>query len=103
MRTCRLTWIDDSKNTGSSRVGIGGWTVRDTSGHVYRFAAGFGIAGGDKVTLHTGNGSNTLRHRYWRQDNYVWNNDGDTAKLKRSNGTLADSCSYSGAGSYVLC
>jgi hypothetical protein len=55
------------------------------------------------VTIHTGNGSNTSRHRYWRQDNYVWNNDGDRARLKKPNGTTVDSCSYSGAGSSVTC
>jgi hypothetical protein len=91
------------KNTGSTRVGIGGWTIRDLSNHVYRFPAGFRVAAGTKVTLHTGSGTNTLHHRYWRQDNYVWNNDGDTAKLKRANGTLADSCSYTGAGDYIFC
>ncbi len=91
------------KNTGSARVGIGGWTIRDTSGHVYRFAAGYRIGAGAKVTLHTGSAANRFGHVYWRQDNYVWNNDGDIARLRRANGTLADTCSYSGAGSEVLC
>jgi lamin tail-like protein len=91
------------RNTGSARVGIGGWTIRDTSGHVFRFPAGFRIGAGSKVTVHTGSGSNTLHHRYWSQNNYVWNNDGDTARMRRANGTLADQCSYSGAGSYVFC
>lgn len=91
------------KNTGSGRVGIGGWTIRDLAGHVYHFPAGFRLGAGAKVTLHTGSGSSGAHHRYWGMGNYVWNNDGDTAKLKRSNGTLADSCSYSGAGDYVFC
>jgi hypothetical protein len=34
---------------------------------------------------------------------YVWNNDGDRARLRRANGTLADSCAYSGAGRSILC
>jgi hypothetical protein len=91
------------KNTGAARVGIGGWTIRDNSGHVYKFAAGTRLGAGAKLTLHTGNGTNRVGHRYWGQDNYVWNNDGDRARLRRANGTLADSCSYSGAGSFVLC
>lgn len=91
------------KNTGSKGVGIGGWTIRDVANHVYKFPAGFKIAAGAKVWLHTGSGSSGGKHRYWGQGNYVWNNDGDTARLKRANGTLADSCTYSGAGSYVFC
>ena len=53
------------KNTGSNRVGMGGWTIRDTSGHVYRFAAGVLIGAGAKVTLHTGSGTNRFGHVYW--------------------------------------
>ena len=64
------------KNTGSARVGIGGWTIRDTSGHVYRFGAGYRIGAGAKATLHTATAANRFGHVYWRQDNYVWNNDG---------------------------
>lgn len=91
------------KNTGNARVGIGGWTIRDTSGHVYRLPAGYRIGAGAKVTLHTGTAANRVGHVYWRQDNYVWNNDGDTARLRKAGGALADTCSYSGAGSSVLC
>jgi hypothetical protein len=91
------------RNTGTARVGLGGWTVRDIAGHVYRFPTGFRLAAGSKVTVHTGSGANTLHQLYWRQGWYIWNNDGDTARLRRSNGTLADTCSYSGAGSYVFC
>jgi hypothetical protein len=91
------------RNTGLVRVGIGGWTIRDIANHVYRFPTGFRIGAGLKVTLHTGRGTNTATHRYWGMGNYVWNNDGDTGRLRRANGTLADACSYSGAGSYVFC
>jgi hypothetical protein len=91
------------KNTGSARVGIGGWTIRDIANHVYRFPAGYRIGAGAKLTLHTGSGTNRFGHVYWRQGWYVWNNDGDTARLRKSSGSLADTCSYSGAGSSVLC
>jgi hypothetical protein len=37
------------KNTGSSRAGVGSWTIRDIAGHVYRFPAGFRIRAGAKV------------------------------------------------------
>ena len=90
------------KNTGSSGKSLNNWTIRDNSGHVYRFGS-FTLRAGRSVTVHTGSGSNTAGHKYWAMDGYVWNNDGDRARLKKGNGTLVDSCSYSGAGSSVNC
>jgi lamin tail-like protein len=90
------------KNTGSAGKQLQGWRIRDAAGHVYVFGA-FKLKAGWTVTVHTGRGSNTARHRYWRSDNYIWNNDGDTAKLKNKAGTVVDKCSYSGAGSSVAC
>jgi hypothetical protein len=95
-------WIT-LRNTGNNSRSLGNWRVSDRAGHVYRFAAGFRLGGGRTVKLHTGNGFNSARHRYWRQDNYVWNNDGDRARLRKPNGTTVDRCSYSGAGSSVTC
>ena len=90
------------KNTGSTARQLRDWTVRDTANHVYRFGS-LSLGGGNSVTLHTGNGSNTAAHRYWRNGWYIWNNDGDRATLKNAGGTTIDSCSYSGAGDYVNC
>ena len=90
------------KNTGSSRKSLRDWTVRDSAGHVYRFGT-YRLGAGKTVTIHTGSGSNTARHRYWGQDGYVWNNDGDRARVRKPNGTTVDTCSYSGAGSAVNC
>jgi hypothetical protein len=90
------------KNTGSVGKQLQGWRIRDAAGHVYVFGT-FKLKAGWTVTVHTGRGSNTARHRYWRSDNYIWNNDGDTAKLKNKAGTVVDKCSYSGAGSSVAC
>jgi hypothetical protein len=55
------------------------------------------------VTVHTGSGSNTARHRYWRSDGYIWNNDGERATMKNKAGTVIDRCSNSGAGDYKNC
>jgi Lamin Tail Domain len=90
------------KNTGSKARMLTGWTVRDTSGHVYRFGT-YKLGAGKTVTIHTGSGANRPRNRYWRSDEYIWNNDGDRARLKNSFGTTIDNCSYSGAGSSVTC
>jgi hypothetical protein len=77
------------KNTGSTGKFITGWTVRGTSGHVYKFGT-FKLGGGKSVTIHSGNGSNTSSDRYWRSDRYIWNNDGDRAKLKNKAGNVID-------------
>jgi hypothetical protein len=90
------------KNTGTTARSLTNWTIRDTSSHVYRFGA-YSLAAGKTVTIHSGNGANTARHRYWDFMGYVWNNDGDRATLKKPNGTVIDRCSYSGAGSSVAC
>jgi hypothetical protein len=56
------------------------------------------------VTVHTGTGTNTIRHRYWRSANYIWNNDRDTATLKNAAGVVKDRCSYnSTAVDYKVC
>jgi hypothetical protein len=100
-RSLNAEWIR-LKNTGNRAKSLRGWRVRDAAGHVYRFGR-YRLAAGRTVTMHTGRGSNGARHRYWRQDWYVWNNDGDTARLKSRGGRLVDSCSYSGAGSSIAC
>jgi Lamin Tail Domain len=90
------------KNNGSGAKSLNGWTIRDAANHVYRFGT-FTLRPGRSVTLHTGSGGNGPSNRYWGEGNYVWNNDGDTARLRDSHGNLKQRCSYSGAGSSVSC
>jgi Lamin Tail Domain len=94
-------WIQ-LHNTGSQGVKLTSWKIRDAAGHVYTFGT-FTLYAGGYVKIHTGSGSNTHRDRYWGSGSYIWNNDGDTGKLVRPNGSVADSCRYSGAGSSVSC
>jgi hypothetical protein len=94
-------WVRVS-NTGSRAVSLGGWTLRDVARHVYRIGT-YRLAGGSAVTIHTGDGLNGARHRYWGQGWYVWNNDGDTAILKNGSGRTIDRCSYSDSGDAVAC
>lgn len=81
------------KNMTTVTRSLTGWTVRDVSGHIYKFGT-FSLGAGKTVTLHTGKGTNSATHRYWGQTNYVWNNDKDTAYLRNSAGTLIHSCAY---------
>jgi hypothetical protein len=91
------------KNTGHSARQLRGWTISDAFGDVYRFGR-FRLNAGSTVTIHTGRGRNTRTDRYWGRRNYEWNNKGDTARLRRANGALADSCSYKGGhASPVVC
>lgn len=90
------------KNTGNRRVTLTGWTLRDADRHVYRFGT-FRLRPGRAVTIHTGIGDDTRRHLFWGMDNYVWNNDGDTAILKDDGGNRVDRCRYPGGDSPATC
>jgi P pilus assembly chaperone PapD len=97
----KAEWIR-LKNTGPAAKSLNHWTIRDASNHIYRFGA-FTLRPGKSVTIHTGAGADGPANVYWNQDNYVWNNDGDTARLRDSHGTLKQRCSYSGSGSSATC
>jgi Lamin Tail Domain len=90
------------KNTGSTRVNVTGYTVRDRAGHTYTVGA-YSLAPGQYVRVHTGKGTNTAVHKYWNRSWYVWNNNGDKAELRDAGGTLRDSCEWPGGGSYKQC
>jgi hypothetical protein len=90
------------KNAGKKARVLTGWTVRDASGHVFRFPT-FKLRAGASVTIHTGRGTNTAGHLYWRSSWYVWNNTGDSATLRNRSGARIDVCKYSGKGSATYC
>ena len=81
------------KNFGRRAKQLRGFTVRDTAGHVYRFGR-FKLRSGRSVKIHTGSGRNSRTDRYWGQDFYVWNNDGDKATLRNKNRQRVDTCSW---------
>ena len=91
------------KNTGTTRVTLAGWTVKDKHGFTFVFPSGYTLAAGQSTTIHTGKGTNTWNHLYWKQGSYVWNNTGDTAYLRSPGGTLKDSCVWDGSGSGRTC
>jgi len=73
-------------NTSTTRKSLTGWTLRDTSSHVYRFGT-FSLGAGKSVRIHTGRGSNTAADRYQGRGWYVWNNTHDKAILRNGSGT----------------
>ena len=86
---------------------VSGWTVRDRAGHRYTFPDGFRLGAGKQAIIHTGKGTryttSASTHLYWGGEWYVWNNTGDKVILRRADGSLKDTCSYSGAGSKKYC
>ena len=94
------------KNFSAHGVQLSNASLQDASGHVFLFP-GINILLGPGRTLkvHTGRGTNSTipMNFYWDADGYVWNNDGDTATLRRATGDLIDRCSYSGSGSTATC
>jgi Lamin Tail Domain len=79
----------------------------DAAGHRYTFPDGFRLCAGKQAIIYTGDGSSyttsTSTHLYWGREWYVWNNTGDKVILRRADGSLKDTCSYSGAGSKKYC
>ncbi|MFL6139194.1 MAG: lamin tail domain-containing protein [Frankiaceae bacterium] len=91
------------RNTGTRTVNLAGWTVRDASGHVFRFGT-FYLRAGYRVRVHTGEGTGTSANRYWNRAWYVWNNTGDKATMRNAGGTYVDSCAWSSKGAgYIDC
>ncbi|MFI9748025.1 MULTISPECIES: lamin tail domain-containing protein [unclassified Streptomyces] len=81
------------RNTTGAAVNLRGWTVTDAANHKYTFGS-FTLGKGKIVTVRTGRGTNTSANVYQNRGWYVWNNDKDTATLRKSNGTRVDTCSY---------
>ena len=86
---------------------VSGWTVRDAAGHRYTLPDGFWLGAGKQAIIHTGDGTKytttASTHLYSGREWYVWNNNGDKVILRRADGSLKDTCSYSGAGSKKYC
>ena len=71
-----------------------GWTLREKgSGHVYRFSR-TRLRPGQSVTVHTGRGDDSGRHRYWDLYHYVWDNTGGDAVLRNRAGRVIVVCSW---------
>jgi hypothetical protein len=75
-------------NTGADTIDVSQWLVTDRGGHAYRFPDGTTIGGGDRLTLHTGTGSDTDSDRFWGESSPVWNNDRDVVLVYDETGAL---------------
>ena len=87
------------KNSGSKTRKLTGWYVRDsTASWVYAFPDGFRLEPGRTVKVHTGQGEDSRTDLYWGHDRdvsqFVWNNDGDAARLFNPRGKRVDRCGW---------
>ena len=92
-KSLNAEWIS-LVNSGSKAVNLKGYTIRDASNHVFTFGTTTIAAKGGRVWVHTGKGTKTAKNVYWGSGNYVWNNTGDTARLRNAAGKALDSCSW---------
>ncbi|WP_084962739.1 lamin tail domain-containing protein [Thermoactinospora rubra] len=81
-------------NTTRKPIGLEGWTIRDKTGFVYEFGPDVVLGGKKKLVLRSGQGDDGASTVYWGRRWYVWNNDKDTAYLRRADGRLVDKCAY---------
>jgi micrococcal nuclease len=81
------------ENVGDSELSLAGWTVTDEAGKTYTFGD-VTLAPGERVTLHTGSGSDTDSDVYWGRGGAVWNNGGDTVTVRDDAGDIVAERSY---------
>jgi len=80
-------------NRGDEALDLTGWTVTDEADRTYTFD-GVELAPGDRVTLHTGSGTDGDGDVYWGRSGAVWNNGGDTVTVRDAAGQRVLSQSY---------
>jgi micrococcal nuclease len=86
-------WVE-IVNEGSEAVNLEGYSLKDAATHIYTFPA-FTLQPGAVVRLYSGQGQDDASSLYWGlAGEAVWNNDGDSAFLRDSEGNLVDDYSY---------
>lgn len=82
--------VDDEylvfENDGDRPVDLSGWTVHTEAGRTYQFPSGTVLAPGERLTLHSGAGTDTGGHRYWNADEPVWDDRRDTVVVETGDG-----------------
>jgi hypothetical protein len=95
-------WVTITNSTSTARS-LKGWTLTDSSRHTYTFRT-FTLGAGKTVKVHTGTGHDTSTNTYQNRRAYVWNNDKDTATLRKASGAKVDTCSYNNShASFKVC
>lgn len=74
------------ENTGDQQLNIGGWKLKDSVGKTYTFPDGVILSPQEKITVLTGDGTDTDTELYWNSGVPVWNNGGDTVIVETDGG-----------------
>ena len=82
------------QNTGTEPVDLGGWTVSNERGVVFRFPDGYMLAVRAVVFVHSGAGVDAGDILYWNAAAPVWNDDSDIAVLRNASGLIVDVYAY---------
>jgi micrococcal nuclease len=86
-------WVE-MVNEGSAAVNLAGYSLKDAATHIYTFPA-FTLQPRATVRLYSGRGQDDASSLHWGLvGEAVWNNSGDSAFLRDSEGNLVDSYSY---------
>ena len=83
------------ENTGDSTLDLSGWRLEDEAGHDYSVPSGFTLDPGERVTVYTGEGTDTETELYWGSGRAVWNNGGDTVVVVDDEGNVVIEEEYS--------
>ena len=83
-------WVSIKCMSGS--VNLYGWTIKDGYGWTYYFP-NVTIKEGQTIKIYTGCGTDASTSLYWCHDGAIWNNDGDTLKLIKPDGSIYKSWS----------
>ncbi len=76
------------ESRASDPIDIGGWLLCDGASHCFRFPSGSVVSAGGQIVVYTGSGVSDGVAFFMNSGRAVWNNDGDTATLYDSDGTV---------------
>jgi PKD repeat protein len=82
------------ENTGTEPVDLGGWTVSNERGAVFRFPDGYRLTVGAVVFVHSGTGIDSGNILFWGAVAPVWKDDSDIAVLCDAAGLIIDIYRY---------
>ena len=74
-------------NSGSQALGLAGWTLRDTQGHVYTFGQWTLFGEGAGIRVHTEAGEDQPTDLYWGLEQAIWQT-GETIILRDVDGEV---------------
>jgi Lamin Tail Domain len=90
-------WAEVHSTCGAARS-LTGFRLRNKAGTTFTFPT-FALAPGGTVRVHTGRGSSSTTHLFWRRTAPAWANTADTATILEPRGASVDACPYVRAGS----